>query len=99
MGTRRTRLVPVTFPSLPAQDETAHMDDRSWLAYRIEHHRPPAAPAILGYCHWAERPALTLAPYAARLLDHGETGAVALIHQATEAIVAVRLLIRLPFRS
>jgi hypothetical protein len=74
------------------------MDDRSWPAYRIEHHRPPAPPTILGYCHRADRPPLTLAPYAAQLLDQGETGEVVLINQATEAIVAVRHLLRLPFR-
>jgi hypothetical protein len=75
------------------------MDDRSWPVYRIEHHRPAAAPAILGYCHRAERPPLTLGPYAARLLDQGETGEVVLINQATETIIAVRSLIRLPFRA
>src|SRR5436305_3974302 len=75
------------------------MDDRSWPAYRIEHHRPPAAPAILGYCHRADRAPLTLAPYAAQLLDHGETGAVVLINQATAAIIAVRHLVRFPFRA
>jgi hypothetical protein len=75
------------------------MADPSWPAYRIEHHRPPAAPAILGYCAHADRPPLTLAPYAARLLDQGEAGEVVLIVQATEAVVAVRHLIRLPFRE
>lgn len=75
------------------------MDDRPWPTYRIEHHRPSAAPAILGYSHRAEQPSLTLAPYAAPLLDQGATGEVVLINQATEAIIAVRPLIRLPFRS
>ena len=75
------------------------MDDLSWPAYRIEHHRPSAPPTILGYAHRADPPPLTLAPYTAQLLDQGERGEVVLINQATATIIAVRPLIRLPFRS
>jgi hypothetical protein len=75
------------------------MGDWSWPADRIEHPRPAAAPAILGYCHRADRQLLMLTPYAARLLDQGERGKVVPIHQETKAIIAVRTLIRLPFRA
>jgi hypothetical protein len=78
---------------------TRPVDDPFGPAYRIEHHRPSAPPAILGYAHRSDQPPLTLAPYAAQLLDQGETGEVVLINQATATILAIRPLIRLPFRA
>ena len=70
------------------------MDDLSFPAYRIEHHRGDDARLILGFCDAAPSPQLTLARWAAQLLADGETGQVVLIDQATEAIVARRNLLR-----
>lgn len=66
-------------------------------AYRIEHHRGDDPRLILAFCDDARRPQTTLAPYAERLLEEGETGAVVLIDQATEEVVARRHLVDLRF--
>ena len=67
-------------------------------AYRIEHRRLGEAAFILAFADDARRPQTALAPRADRLLAVGEAGEVVLVDQATEEVVARRLLLRFPKR-